>query len=221
MINSSEDKKNFKNKNKNKKKQKGILTLDFIFSLTAVYSISMVFILLAITLMMSTVVQYMSFSMARSHISGDITVGDQQDAVQEKLDQLLGTYLGKFIKTNDEGWFKIAAESEAKPFDNIQDSWSGDAGSSRQRSYGIKIVYTSNILKNIKLPLIGSPSDGATGDGFAQGNIFSFLYRQPSTEECLNFNRARWKALQQRFQGLTGMPNFADDDSGAQADNGC
>jgi len=209
-------------KNQKKKinyKQKGILTLDFIFALTAVYAISMVFILLALTLMMSTVVQYMSFSMARSHISGDISIEDQQDAVQEKLDQLLGTYLGKFIKTNDEGWFKI--ETPASASDLIDDpGWGGNGGSERQRPYGVGIRYTSLILKNIRLPLLGSPGDQATGD-FASANIYSFMYRQPSTEECLSFNRERWQIIRQRFDGLDSMPNILSDDSGAQADNGC
>lgn len=197
--------------------EKGILTLDFIFSLTAVYSISMVFILLALTLMMSTVVQYMSFSMARSHISGDISIGDQQDAAQEKLDQLLGTYLGKFIKTNDDGWFKIASSPVGSW--TVGDDWNGEGGT-RQKSYGVKISYTSLILKNAKLPLIGSPGDGSTGE-FAQANIFSFMYRHPSTEECLGFNNQRWNILKQRFNGLSFMPNISNDVEGAQADNGC
>ena len=205
---------------RNKKKQKGILTLDFIFSMMAVYAISMVFILLALTLMMSTVVQYMSFSMSRSHISGDISINDQQAAAQENLDELLGTYLGKFIKTNDEGWFKVETDSEGQSFSNVEDNWGGDGGSSRQKSYGIKIVYTSNILKNAKLPLIGSPSDGATGE-FGSANIFSFLYRQPTAEECLNFNSARWNALIQRFPDINSMPNLSNGANGAQADNGC
>jgi len=201
-----------------KLKQKGILTLDFIFSMTAVYAISMLFILLAITLVMSTVVQYISFSMARSHISGDLTVEAQQDAVQEKMTQLLGDY-DKWIKVTDEGWFKVETTGRAGAF-SADSNWGGSSGASRQRSYGVAIRYTSNILKNIKLPLLGSPGDGATDD-FGSANIFSFMYRHPTTEECLNFNSARWQSLAPRFNGLGGMPNLDTSVNGDQADNGC
>ena len=77
---------------KKRKKQKGILSLDFIFSFAALYSISMVFALLAITLMMSTVTQYIAYSMSRAHISADLDIGEQQAAVETKLNELCLLY---------------------------------------------------------------------------------------------------------------------------------
>jgi len=213
--------KKFKCADKSKSKgQKGILTLDFIFSMTAVYSIAMVFVLLALTLMMSTVVQYISFSMARAHMSGDISFDEQNLATTIQRDKLLATDLGAFIKTTDEGWFKVEYTEGEYAFTNVDSEWSGSGGTSRQRAYGVKIKYTSNILKNFRLPMIGSPSDGANDD-FASANIFSFLYREPTTEECLNFNNSRWQVLRTRFQDIGSMPNLLFDNSGAQADNGC
>lgn len=206
---------------KNKQKQKGILSLDFIFAFTALYSISMVFALLAITLMMSTVVQYMSFSMARAHISADLDLDEQQLAVENKLAELLGTYLGTFIKENDESWFQIETSSEAATV--LEDpGWggAGDSGGIRQRPYGVSIRFTSLLLKNVRLPILGSPSDGANDD-FGSANIYSFLYRQPTTQECQLFNQARWRGVMERFPNIGSMPNILNDDSGSQADNGC
>jgi len=207
-------------KKKKIKNQKGILTLDFIFSMTAVYSIAMVFVLLALTLMMSTVVQYISFSMARAHISGDVSIDAQRAATKQQFDKLLATDLGAFIKTNDEGWFKVEYTEGDYAYSDVDSEWTGSGGTSRQEAYGVKIKYTSNIIKNFRLPLIGSPSDGG-GDDFGSANIFSFLYREPSTEECLNFNDSRWPALRARFPNINSMPNVLTGTSGAQADNGC
>ena len=47
------------------------------------------------------------------------------------------------------------------------------------------------------------------------------VYREPSTEECLNFNRARWTVLRQRFPGLGSMPNVSGGEEGIEGDNGC
>ncbi len=85
----------------------------------------------------------------------------------------------------------------------------------------MKLKYTSHLLKNFKLPLLGSPSDGATGE-FGEAGIYSFLYREPTTTECLEFNNARWNVLKERFPQITTMPGFSDSKNyGAEADNGC
>ncbi len=207
-----------KRKNKERATEKGILTLDFIFSIMAVYAISMVFTLLAFTLMFSSVVQYMAFSMSRAHISGQISIIQQQEAVEERFQILQDTYLGKLIKTNDEGWFKVETNGAAREMFDLSTT---DDGGRRQKAYGVSLRYTSNILKNFKLPLLGSPGDGAVGD-FGVANIFSFLYREPSTEECLQFNRTRWNVIQERFPNLSTMPGFSSGgDHGASSDNGC
>ena len=206
----------YKKKSKN---EKGILSLDFIFSFMAVYAISMVFTLLSVTLMMSDVVQYISYSMARAHISGDVNIDEQKIASEEKLNELLGTYLGVLIKRegDEEAFFTI--EPNADPDLVLEDTgWSG--GGARQRPYGMRIRYISNVLRDARIPILGSPSDGGDED-FGTANIYSFLYREPSTEECLNFNRARWNVIQQRFSNLRDMPNVPNGEFGADADNGC
>lgn len=202
----------------NLKKEKGILTLDFIFSIMMVYAISMVFVLLAFTLMFSTIVQYMAFSMSRAHISGQISIEQQQLAIEERFEILQGTYLGKLIKTTDEGWFKVEPGGAAGVKMDLDQT---GGGGGNQQGYGVVIRYTSNILKNFKLPILGSPSDGATGD-FAVANIYSFLYREPTTQECIKFNKARWRMIKERFPTVSTLPGVSDsDDHGASADNGC
>lgn len=207
-----------KKKRNRKEGEAGILTLDFVFSLLAVYAISMVFALLAFTLMFSSVVQYMAFSMSRAHISGQISITRQQEAVDERFKILQDTYLGKLIKTNDEGWFKIQSGGAAKEQFDLS---STDDGGKRQVAYGIVLRYTSNILKKFRIPLLGSPSDGAS-EQFGTANIYSFLYREPTTEECVEFNKSRWNVILERFPALSTMPGVSSvGEHGVSSDNGC
>lgn len=206
------------NKNRNKNpSEEGILTLDFIFSVMAVYAISMVFALLAFTLMFSSVVQYMAFSISRAHISGHMSPTEQQQAGMDRKAYLMTKYYNKFIKESDDGWFKIQTDGAANTYFSLS---SAAAGSDRQKAYGVKVIFTANLLKKFKFPLLGSPSDGAD-DTFGVANIYSFLYREPSTQECLEFNKARWSVIRDRFPQITTMPGFVDKEYGAEADNGC
>jgi len=202
------------------KKEKGFLTLDFIFSILAIYSISMVFVLLAMTLMFSTITQYVSFSVSRAHISGHIDrVRQQQVAGLQYQNIMSQPGLSALLKMTDGGWFKVELQDPIGR--NVIDEFPGDSGSSNQIGYGVQIRYTSNILKNFSLPLIGSPSDGAE-DGFGSANISSFLYRESTTVECINFNKSRWKVLEEKFPQITVMPQYDSGKAyGDSADNGC
>lgn len=205
---------------KSKKKQKGILTIDFIFSILAIYAISMVFVLLALTLMFSTITQYVAFSVSRAHISGHIDRVQQEETGVLQYQNIMGqSGISALLKVTDGGWFKV--ELQEPVGQELVSGFSSDAGAGRQKGYGVQIRYTSNILKNFKLPMIGSPSDGAEGD-FAQANINSFLYREPTTIECLNFNRTRWRVLEERLPQITTMPDYDSSKAyGDSADNGC
>lgn len=199
------------------KKQKGILTLDFLFSFMATYTIAMVFGMLSLSLMMIEVSQYISFSMARAHISGDTDIELQRLAASDQYETLVAKYK-PFIKVSSQGWFKIQALNDGPAL--MQDfSWSGEGGNV-QRSYGVGIKLTANILKKAKFPFLGSPGDGSSGD-FGETTVYSFLYREPTTEECLNFNRSRWKAIESRFSRLNSEFSIDGDQFGEMADNGC
>ncbi len=205
--------KNLKSKKDILRNQEGILTLDFIFSIMAMYAISMVFALLAVTLMFSTVSQYVAFSMSRAHISGHISIDDQQLAMEEQRKKIMSSPIfKKLLKPTKGSWFQLETQGFAREHFGLENS--------SYKAYGVKLKFTSHLLKNFRLPLLGSPSDGATGD-FGEANIYSFLYREPTVEECLNFNKARWTVLKERFPYIKNMPGFVDQDYGAEADNGC
>ncbi len=139
--------------------------------------------------------------------------------MQEQFQKIMDLpFIEKFLKTSKGKWFQLEMQGPAGEHFDLS---STDEGGKRQMAYGVKLKYTSHILKNFKLPLLGNPSDGATGD-FGTANVYSFLYREPTTTECLEFNNARWSALKDRFPQITTMPGFSDSKNyGSEADNGC
>jgi hypothetical protein len=206
-------------KKKKLKPEAGILSLDFIFSLTAVYAVSLVFCLLSLTLMFSSVAQYVTFSIARAHSSGDIDLNAQQEAGVFQKEKILGSYLGRFLRENEGGWFRFVTTGLSQ--EHTAYDWSGSVGGARQSPYGVGARFTSNLIRDFRVPLLGSPGDGADDD-FGSADVYSFLYREPSTEECLNFNRTRFEVILERFPDLSSMPDFVNSgDIGAEADNGC
>lgn len=207
--------KNFKAKKNHKessKQQSGILTLDFVFSVAIMFSISMVFALMALTLMMSSVAQYVAFTTNRAHIAGHNGIINQYEAADNKFNNIVGK-LAPLFKVSDQGWFKVEKQGPIGPVDF-------DPPNPNQKKYGYFIRYTSNIIKNAKLPIIGNPSDGAATDNFGSGLLKAYMYREPSAQECLQFNAERWKRILSRFPDLSGL---TDDSNpyGAAADNGC
>ena len=194
-----------------KKKQSGILSLDFVFSVAIMFSISMVFALMALTLMMSSVAQYIAFTTSRAHLSGHNGIINQYEAADAKFNNIVGK-LSPLFKVSDEGWFKVEKIGPIGPADF-------DPPTS-QKKYGYMIKYTSIILKNAKLPILGNPSDGAQSDTFGSGYLKAYMYREPSSQECMQFNQTRWKKIFSRFPDLGTLTDDSDP-HGASADNGC
>lgn len=198
---------------KQNKKESGILTLDFVFSVAVMFSISMVFALMALTLMMSSVAQYITFTTNRAHIAGHVGFINQFEAADAKFNNIVGK-LSPLFKVSDKGWFKV--EMSGGPIGPAD----FDPPNARQKKYGFVVRYTSNIIKNAKLPIIGNPSDGSSTSNFGSANLNAYMYREPTSEECLQFNANRWKKILSRFPNLSGL---TDDSTphGASADNGC
>lgn len=196
------------------KKQKGVLTLDFLFSVMAVYGITLVFGCLALVLVLSSVGQYISFSVNRAHISSHIDRQQQALAAQTKYDIIARKFL-PFIGRGPKAWVKMTGPVplSGETFDT------SNPGGKRQKKYGYAIQFSFDFLKKVKAPILGSPADGADPN-FGKARLKSILYREPSTMECLEFNSKRWKKILDRFPNLKNLTDSSRP-FGAQADNGC
>ena len=196
---------------KREKKNKGILTLDFIFSFLVMYGISMVFGLMAFTLMMSSVAQYITFATNRVHISGHIDIDRQEEVGFRKFEKLVSD-LSPFFGTESQSWFQVQINEPKTPqdFGNTANQW----------KYGFTLDYTANIMKNARFPIIGGPGDGNGGNNFGSAVLKAYMYREPTTEECLQFNNARWEKILERFSNLGGYISGSEA-YGSSPDNGC
>jgi len=195
---------------KNKKKSKGMLTLDFIFSFFVTWGMVMVFLLMSFTLIMSSVSQYIIFATNRAHISGHVNVDQQDLMATTKFENLAGSF-GSLLSTGTESWYRAEIELPETP---------APALGPRQVAYGYKLNFTATILQNAEFPIIGGPGSDSGDANFGRATLKAYMYREPTTTECLNFNRGRWEKILDRFQNL-GPYITGSDPYGASADNGC
>ena len=197
---------------KKQSKNRGILTLDFIFSFLVMYGIAMVFALMAMTLMMSSVAQYITFATNRAHISGHVSEDLQRDMGVRKFESLVSS-LGPFFGTNQQSYFRLQINLPQAPQD-----FSGNTANLVK--YGFNVDYTATILRNARFPIIGGPGDGVN-NSFGRATLKAYMYREPTTDECRAFNDARWEKIQQRFPNLNGSYISGSDAYGSSPDNGC
>ena len=199
-------------KKQNDKNNKGLLTIDFIFSFLVVWGLFMAFLLMSFTLMMSSVAQYVVFATNRSHISGHISTDKQDEMGTRKFEDLIDA-LRPMVSTGTQSWFRFELEDpDPGPPQQL--------GSQNQRKYGFKINYTATVARETSFPIVGGPGDGSVGANFGRATVKAYMYREPTTSECLEFNEARWEKILDRFQNLPSYINGSDT-FGSSADNGC
>lgn len=202
----------FLNKKLEKKNQKGVLTIDFVFSFTLILGFFSMFYMLTYTLMVSSVAQYITFASARVFFAGNIDVQSQTSLAEKKFDYLVNdTYFSAFFN----GPFELT-NFEVREFDeySVRDSF-------RQKFIGSQVQFESKIL-DFNVPFLGSTSSELEGDGF-KAQLGSYLYREPTSKECMDFNEERARAildLSSKFRTAEGF-GFNPDDTLVMADNGC
>lgn len=199
-------------KRKAKRKESGLLTIDFMFSFLVTWGIVMVFFLLSFTLMISSVSQYIIFAVNRTYISGHLDPQTQSNLGDQKFQTLVQRF-GRILSTGDDSWFKLSLNQEG-PLESFQSSES-------QFKFGKTLTYKATILTEAEFPIIGG-LDGGSGDAatFGEATLKAYMYREPSTEECLEFNRGRWQKILEKFSNLNGYIQGTDP-YGSSSDNGC
>ncbi len=202
-----------------KKNEGGFLTLDFIFALTIVAGFSVVLFALTFTLSIVEVVQYMTFSAARSFYSAHFSPQEQINAGATKFLALKESPPLKPLFRKD-GWFEL--EEVGTVVGDFSSIYEAKAISSTTEGFssfhGARVRLVANLL-NLRFPIIGSTSDG--GKNF-KANVASYLSREPSTQECMSFVNQRLQRMMS-IQGAnySGAGKVLDADYIRMADNGC
>ncbi|MCZ0933060.1 MAG: hypothetical protein OXJ52_07910 [Oligoflexia bacterium] len=201
---------------KRKKNNQGIITIPFLLVLVIVLFFTLAFLMLAMTLAHVTVTQYMTYSSARKLSLGGEKGQAQLDSAVSHYAKLRGQFFKSSAHTGNTGdWFYIQpALADDEQQYSIQEDYP-ESNAYRKRFYGINTRFQTLAL-NLKIPfLIESDSDQIN----KPVRVSSFLGREPSQAECVEFHEERVKKIEQLCNN-SDCPDIKEPEK-SEGDNGC
>jgi len=173
------------------KNERGFLTIDFIFAMVLIMGFTALLFVVSFTLSVVSVTQYVTFAAARNYSAANLTKDDQNKRADAKFDELVGNKVFKPLYKN--GWFALG-----QPFTGDQTTIVPGYDTATQgvnEFWGTGVDFTAKIL-DFHIPFFGdsAPDSDGSGSGF-KTRIGSFLGREPTTDECLQFTAQRWQAI--------------------------
>ena len=187
--------------------EEGFLTLDFLFSSLVFGIFASLFFGVAMTFSVVEVVQYATFSSARSYSLGHSSEADQLELGQNKFNTLVGNPALAPLVSN--GWFELSDVAIADFNDELASD--KDRADDAEMFIGARVQLNAPILFK-RLPLLGSTASDR--DAFL-ANIQSFLGREPSQEECVQFTDQRKDLIADKYSSTDTNAYVV------QTDNGC
>lgn len=202
---------------------RGIMTAEFIFSITLCAGLCVLLFALNFTLSMAEVAQYIAFSSARAHAAGHVDQEKQEQLAKDKFAELTNhKVLKTFFTPEGANWFKLSALDvrgggvSEKSFDDIYPAYSEEQ---RIPQVGVRFSFSPALL-NLKVAFLGSTAEDPD-QGFS-ANISGLLIREPTQKECWELQvKRRFSAildLDRRFQELGGA---GENKYVPMEDNGC
>lgn len=187
----------------------GMISGEFIFSLTMCVGFCIVLFSLNFTLSMVEVAQYIAFASARAHAAAHLDPNKQEQLAKDKFKELTNNNVLKPLFNNPDSNFFSVTDFEVRGggqsgrnFEN--DYVSGD--STRIPQIGVRFTFIPRLL-NIKMAFLGSTTDDDNPNGFSS-KITGFLIREPTQSECWNLQiKERYSnilKLDPRYQILGG-----------------
>lgn len=191
--------------------------MDYIFALVLILGFSGVLFSFAFTLCLSEITQYITFSAARTYMASHISQVNQETEAIKKYNELVQNKTVRALYKS--GWFKIG---KAPVVGHISNQRFPDAVEAPDVDlfWGVGTDFTAEIL-DFRIPFYGSTT--SSSDSGASGFktfMASYLGRESTVEECLNFNAQRWrkiKNLSVKYKRVNTSPNSY----ALIADNGC
>jgi hypothetical protein len=191
--------------------QNGQMTIDFIFGLVLMAGFAAVLFALSFTLTVSEIAQYVTFAAARNYYAGNLTLKDQETAGKAKYASLTNN---KVIKPLFSGsWFSLSKEVTLGASTSYVEAPDVDS----DIFVGAEATFSAPILK-FKVPFFGSTSKK---DKVFTAQIHSWIQREPTTEECVKFNQARWSMILQLETAFQKAKTGNDTAYAVMTDNGC
>lgn len=185
--------------------QGGAITLDFIFAMVLVLSMTFLLGVFSFSLAIIEGAQYITFSASRSYFASHISEQKQKELAEQKFNNLkkskgLENLLSPNIVSLD--------------LDRI-----GDAGDIYKRQDYRDVLEGVRSKVTVEMLSVSLPGLGGTGNDSFETFMTSFIGRESTTEECFSF-------VQGRFQALIGIPEYSSPSIQSQSyfpfdDNGC
>ena len=195
---------------------KGSLAVQFLFGWVLIMGFVFIFGALSLTLMAGETVQYITYSTARWYSLGSDFYFRQNNQAKAKYAALKKA--GNLKKLLSGQLFEISPE----PNLGLNPRFRPSAG----RPYLFVGAWTSFNAKllDIDIPLWGGKTSADNPAGF-QTQIGSYLGREPTIEECREFNKKRWKWIEAvhktKFRGVFQPKVNPARYYRSAADNGC
>jgi hypothetical protein len=193
--------------------QGGFITVDFIFAVVLIFGMTMLLFAVSLTLTVASITQYITFASARNYYAGHLDAATQEKRAKAKFASLVGNSVFKPLYKN--GWFKLDAEPTVG---DITQTMQGYAPSNDDPNLfiGSGVNFTAKIL-DFKIPFFGSTNPDANGKDDFKTFMGSYLGRDVTTTECLDFVGQRWTAIKNLGNGYaTAQGNYV-----VFADDGC
>lgn len=174
------------------KNNSGIITVDFIFALVLVMAFGSILFALSLTLTVADLTQYVTFASARNYMAAHISPANQETQARLKYLELLGH--PRLVKLFTNGWFQVDSEPIVGDLGAIIPEYQPSAGDPGT-FWGAGTAFVARML-DINFPIYGStnPDGDGSGSGFSTF-IGSYLGREVTTIECLNFVSQRWRQI--------------------------
>lgn len=192
------------------KNERGLITIDFIFASILVGGFFAIVFSLMLTLSVVEITQYVTFATARTFFAGHWDREQQENLAATKFRELTEDPVIAPFYTN--GWFELSGGPGTQDWGSLF----SDHDSDSESFIGSRVSLNAKILE-FRIPLIGDTAD--LDDAF-RANIASYLNREPTSSECIEFmsGESRFNAI----RSLDGSyRNPAVRDYVRITDNGC
>ncbi len=201
--------------------QSGSLTVQFLLGFVLCLCFVMLFSVMTLTLAVSEITQYITYSASRTLFLGDGTKDLQQKGAMEKYGHLATTPPFNKLFQGTSRFFEIADQGDL----SREGHPSGVALNYRRFPessqvphlfYGVWTKFIPKVMQ-IRLPLWGEVKEDSS---FFETAVGSYLGREPSGEECKQFIDKRWEFISSK---LGGIPSGIDPAGFYEKfyDNGC
>ncbi len=165
--------------------RRGSLTVQFLLGFILILSFVMLFATMTLTLAVSEITQYITYSASRALFLSAENEVKQKESAQAKYNEL--TAEPAFQELFKDTMFKINKPGQMGLNNDGPEGFSVNSGSPNL-FYGVWTEFTPKVL--MVDSLWGSTEKD---EGKLKTNIGSYLGREPTVDECKNFNDKRWQ----------------------------